>query len=227
MSSKKKAPSKKPAKKAAGRAAPAKRGSKKNAARKAPAAKKTPAGKKKAATKKKPAMSSAKRPATKSAAVGAPAGPVEKGSRAPDFTLASDQGGAVSLSALRGKRVVLYFYPKDDTPGCTVQACDFRDAQPTFDGLDAVVLGVSADSVESHGKFRAKFGLTFPLLADVDHAVSSAYGVWKEKSMYGRTFMGIERSTFLIDEKGTVVEAWRKVTPQGHAEMLAEVLAAS
>ncbi|MSR21294.1 MAG: thioredoxin-dependent thiol peroxidase [Gemmatimonadetes bacterium] len=150
---------------------------------------------------------------------------VEKGSPAPDFTLASDQGGAVTLSALRGKKVVLYFYPKDDTPGCTIQACDFRDAQPTFAGLDAVVLGISADSVESHGKFRGKFGLTFPLLADEDHAVCEAYGVWVEKSMYGRTFMGIERSTFLIDEDGVVIEAWRKVTPKGHAEMLVEVLA--
>ena len=150
---------------------------------------------------------------------------VEKGSPAPDFTLASDQGGDVTLSALRGNKVVLYFYPKDDTPGCTIQACDFRDAQPTFAGLDAVVLGVSADSVESHGKFREKFGLTFPLLADEDHAVCEAYGVWKEKSMYGRTFMGIERSTFLIDEDGVVIEVWRKVTAKGHAEMLVEVLA--
>jgi len=150
---------------------------------------------------------------------------VEKGSRAPDFTLPSDQGGEVTLSALRGKKVVLYFYPKDDTPGCTIQACDFRDAQPTFDGLDAVVLGVSADSVESHGKFRDKFGLTFPLLADEDRAVSKAYGVWKKKEMYGRSFMGIERSTFLIDKDGVVIEAWRKVTPKGHADMLAEVLA--
>ncbi len=154
-----------------------------------------------------------------------PAQAVEKGSRAPDFTLPSDEGGEVTLSALRGKKVVLYFYPKDDTPGCTIQACDFRDAEPTFKGLDAVVLGVSADSVESHGKFREKFGLTFPLLADEDHEVCEAYGVWTEKSMYGRTFMGIERSTFLIDERGVVIEAWRKVTPKGHADMLAEVLA--
>ncbi|MBM4184480.1 MAG: thioredoxin-dependent thiol peroxidase [Gemmatimonadetes bacterium] len=159
--------------------------------------------------------------------VRAPAQIVEKGSRAPDFTLPSDQGGEVKLSALRGKQVVLYFYPKDDTPGCTVQACDFRDAEPTFAGLDAVVLGVSADSLASHAKFREKFGLNFPLLADVDHAVSQAYGVWTEKSMYGRTFMGIERSTFLIDEKGIVREVWRKVSPQGHADMLAGVLAGS
>ena len=149
---------------------------------------------------------------------------IEQGSNAPDFTLASDEGGGVTLSALRGKKVVLYFYPKDDTPGCTIQACDFRDATPAFQKLDAVVLGVSADSVESHGKFRKKFGLTFPLLADEDHAVCEAYGVWKERSMYGRKFMGIERSTFLIDEGGVVAQVWRNVKPKGHAEMLEEVL---
>jgi len=149
---------------------------------------------------------------------------IDKGSKAPDFTLPSDAGGDVRLSALRGKKVVLYFYPKDDTPGCTIQACDFRDATPAFEKLDAVVLGVSADSVGSHAKFRSKFGLTFPLLADEDHAVCEAYGVWKERSMYGRKFMGIERSTFLIDPKGTVAEVWRNVKPKGHAEMLEEVL---
>jgi peroxiredoxin Q/BCP len=149
---------------------------------------------------------------------------LEAGNEAPDFTLASDEGGEVTLSDLRGKKVVLYFYPKDDTPGCTVQACDFRDATPAFDKLDAIVLGVSPDSIDSHAKFRKKHGLTFPLLADVDHEVSEAYGVWKEKSMYGKKFMGIERSTFLIDERGTVAQAWRKVKPKGHAEMLEEVL---
>lgn len=149
---------------------------------------------------------------------------IEKGSEAPDFTLPSDQGGEVTLSSFRGKKVVLYFYPKDDTPGCTIQACDFRDATPAFEKLDAVVLGVSPDSVESHASFRKKFDLSFPLLADVDHVVSEAYGVWKEKSMYGRKFMGIERSTFLIDEDGVVAEVWRKVRPKGHAEMLEEVL---
>jgi peroxiredoxin Q/BCP len=149
---------------------------------------------------------------------------VEVGSKAPDFTLPSDAGGEVTLSGLRGKKVVLYFYPKDDTPGCTMQACDFRDAMPSFEGVDAVVLGVSADSVESHRRFRAKFGLNFPLLEDQGHEVAEAYGVWKEKSMYGKKFMGIERSTFLIDEKGTVARVWRKVKPKGHAEMLAELL---
>jgi peroxiredoxin Q/BCP len=149
---------------------------------------------------------------------------VEKGSRAPDFTLSSDDGSTVTLSKLRGKKVVLYFYPKDDTPGCTTQACDLRDAMPTFRDLDAVVLGVSPDSVASHRKFRDKFGLNYPLLADEDHRVAEAYGVWKERSMYGRTSMGIERSTFLIDEDGKIQEAWRKVSPKGHADLLQEAL---
>ena len=151
---------------------------------------------------------------------------VAKGDRAPDFTLPSDDGGDVTLSALRGRKVVLYFYPKDDTPGCTTQACDLRDAMPTFQGLDAVVLGVSPDSVASHGKFRDKFGLNYPLLADEDHRVAEAYGVWKEKNMYGRKLMGVERSTFLIDEDGRIEEAWRKVSPKGHAELVAEALRA-
>lgn len=150
---------------------------------------------------------------------------LSKGDNAPDFTLLSDEGAEVTLSSLRGQRVVLYFYPKDDTPGCTIQACDFRDAAPAFEKLDAVVLGVSADSADSHAKFRQKFDLNFPLLVDEDHAVCEAYGVWKEKSMYGKKFMGIERSTFLIDEQGVVAEIWRRVKPKGHAEMLQEVLA--
>jgi thioredoxin-dependent peroxiredoxin len=151
---------------------------------------------------------------------------IEKGSMAPDFTLASDEGGSVTLSELRGRKVVLYFYPKDDTPGCTIEACAFRDSLPRFEGVDAVVLGVSPDSVQSHAKFRKKFGLTFPLLADENHAVCEAYGVWKERSMYGRKSMGVERSTFLIDEKGRVADVWRKVKAEGHAEMLAELLEA-
>jgi peroxiredoxin Q/BCP len=150
----------------------------------------------------------------------------EVGEHAPDFTLSSDEGGDITLSKLRGKKVVLYFYPKDDTPGCTIQACDFRDAAPSFEGVDAVVLGVSADSVASHRTFRAKYDLNFPLLADESHEVAEAYGVWKEKSMYGRKFMGIERSTFLIDEKGEVERVWRNVKPKGHAVMLAELLGA-
>jgi len=149
---------------------------------------------------------------------------VAKGSLAPDFTLPTDLGGGVTLSSLRGRRVVLYFYPKDDTSGCTAQACELRDALPRFEGLDAVVLGVSPDSVASHRRFREKYGLNFPLLADEDHAVAEAYGVWVEKSMYGRRYMGIERSTFLIDEDGIVLEAWRKVKPNGHAEMVGRAL---
>ena len=150
----------------------------------------------------------------------------EVGEHAPDFTLSSDEGGDITLSKLRGKKVVLYFYPKDDTPGCTIQACDFRDAAPSFAGVDAVVLGVSADSVASHRTFRAKYDLNFPLLADESHEVAQTYGVWKEKSMYGRKSMGIERSTFLIDEKGEVERVWRNVKPKGHAGMLAELLGA-
>lgn len=149
---------------------------------------------------------------------------VEKGCAAPDFTLPSDDGGDITLASLRGKKVLLYFYPKDDTPGCTIQACDFRDSLPRFDGVDAIVLGVSADSIESHATFRAKFDLNFPLLADEEHSVAEAYGVWKEGMLHGRPIMGIERSTFLIDEDGTVAEVWRKVEPRGHMEMLAELL---
>ena len=137
---------------------------------------------------------------------------------APDFTLSSDEGGEVSLSDFRGKKVVLYFYPKDDTPGCTTQACDFRDSTPSFEKLDAVVLGVSPDSVESHARFRKKHGLNFPLLADVDHTVAELFGVWKEKSMYGKTFMGIIRSSFLIDENGVIQKVWNKVKVKGHAD---------
>jgi len=149
---------------------------------------------------------------------------IEKGSPAPGFSLPSDGGQEVSLSSLRGKNVVLYFYPKDDTPGCTIQACDFRDSLPRFEGLDAVVLGVSADSLESHARFRDKYDLNFPLLVDEDHAVSEAYGVWKEKELFGRPTMGIERSTFLIDEAGDVAEIMRGVRAEGHAEMLATLL---
>ena len=151
---------------------------------------------------------------------------VDRGSLAPDFTLASDDRGDVALSDLRGRTVVLYFYPKDDTSGCTTQACELRDALPRFEGVDAVILGVSPDSVASHARFRKKYGLNFALLADEDHAVAEAYGVWQETSMYGRTYMGIERSTFLIDEQGVVVEAWRNVKAQGHADRVAEALKA-
>ena len=142
---------------------------------------------------------------------------VAKGDMAPDFELPSDDGSQVRLSDLRGQRVILYFYPKDDTSGCTVQACDIRDQLPRIEEKNAVVLGVSPDPVASHKKFKQKYGLNFPLLADTEKQVAQAYGVWKEKSMYGRSYMGIERSTFIIDEQGLVQEAWFKVKPADHA----------
>ena len=149
---------------------------------------------------------------------------VDVGDLAPDFTLIADDGAAVTLKGLRGKKVVLYFYPKDDTPGCTTQACDLRDSAPALGNAGAVVLGVSPDSVASHVKFKKKFDLNFPLLSDEDHVVAEAYGVWQEKSMYGRKFWGIVRSTYLIDEEGVVRTAWRKVSPKGHAERVTEAL---
>jgi peroxiredoxin Q/BCP len=148
---------------------------------------------------------------------------VEEGKPAPDFTLAGDTGETVSLSALQGKPVILYFYPKDDTPGCTVQACSIRDAWGEFERRGAVVLGVSPDGVASHVKFKQKYGLPFTLLADKDHAVAEAYGVWVEKSMLGKTYMGIERSTFVIAADGTVAKVLRKVKPDEHTD---DVLAA-
>ena len=145
--------------------------------------------------------------------------------QAPDFTLPTDQGTELSLADLRGRNVVLYFYPKDDTSGCTTQACSFRDAFPRFGDLDAVILGVSPDSVKSHQKFKAKYELPFTLLADTEHAVAEAYGVWKEKSMYGRKYMGIERTTFVIGPDGEIVHTFDKVKPAGHADEVAAVLA--
>lgn len=148
---------------------------------------------------------------------------LEEGAKAPDFTLPADDGSKVKLSALRGQPVVLYFYPKDDTPGCTREACAFRDQQKALVGLGAKVFGISADSVESHGKFRDKFQLNFPLLADVDHKVAEKYGAWREKNMYGKKSMGIQRSTYLIDASGKVVKVWKRVNVDGHDE---QVLAA-
>ena len=149
---------------------------------------------------------------------------VEEGSPAPDFTLTADTGELVTLSALRGSPVVLYFYPKDDTPGCTTQACGIRDEWAVFAGSGATVLGVSPDGVASHAKFKAKHGLPFTLLADPDHAVAETYGVWVEKSMYGKTYMGVERSTFVIDAGGDVVRVMRKVKPATHAQAVLEAL---
>jgi len=152
---------------------------------------------------------------------------VKKGDIAPRFMLESDLGERVSLSDFEGRRVVLYFYPKDNTPGCTRQACDLRDEMPSFEGADAVILGVSPDSVESHRKFKEKYGLNFPLLADTEHEVAEAYGVWQEKSMFGRKYWGIVRSTFLIGADGQIEEVWRRVSPRDHAELLTTRLAKS
>jgi peroxiredoxin Q/BCP len=149
---------------------------------------------------------------------------LETGAKAPDFTLPTDGGGRVSLKALRGRPVVLYFYPKDDTSGCTKEACGFRDAEPDFSGVKAAVIGVSRDSVASHDKFKTKHGLNFTLASDEDGKVCEAYGTWVEKSMYGRKYMGIDRATFLIDGQGVIRRVWRKVKVPGHVE---EVLAAA
>jgi peroxiredoxin Q/BCP len=149
---------------------------------------------------------------------------LETGTIAPDFALTSDTGETVRLGDLRGSRVVLYFYPKDDTPGCTTQACDIRDNWGRVNATGARLFGVSADSVERHVRFREKYHLPFPLLADTDHAVAEAYGVWVQKTSYGRTSWGVERSTFLIDEDGRIAQIWRRVKPADHiAKVLAEL----
>jgi peroxiredoxin Q/BCP len=148
---------------------------------------------------------------------------IEEGQPAPDFELPSDSGDTVTLSSLRGKPVVLYFYPKDDTPGCTTQACGIRDAYGEFERAGAVVLGVSPDDERSHGKFRDKYELPFTLLADTDHEVAERYGVWGEKTYMGRTYMGINRSTFVIDGDGIVTKVFPQVKPATHAD---DVLAA-
>ena len=146
------------------------------------------------------------------------------GDFAPDFTLAADDGADVTLSSLRGRPVVLYFYPKDDTSGCTTQACGFRDAFPRFTAGEAVILGVSPDPVRSHANFRAKYDLPFPLLADVGHAVAARYGVWAEKRMYGRTYWGNLRTTFVVDRDGRVAHVFERVKPEGHADEVAAAL---
>ena len=149
---------------------------------------------------------------------------IEPGDKAPDFTMPTDGSGKVTLSELKGKKVVLYFYPKDDTSGCTAEACGFRDSFPDYGKTGAVVVGISKDSVAAHDRFKKKHGLPFMLASDAHSDVCEKYGAWVEKSMYGRKYMGIDRSTFLIDRSGTVRGVWRKVRVPGH---VAEVLKAA
>jgi peroxiredoxin Q/BCP len=149
---------------------------------------------------------------------------IEEGQKAPAFTLTSDDGKKVKLSDFAGKPVVLYFYPADDTPGCTREACAFRDASAPLKKAGAVVLGVSPDDTASHVKFRDKFNLNFPLLSDTDHKVAEKYGAWREKNMYGKVSMGIQRSTFLIDPAGKVAKVWKRVQVDGHDQKVLEAL---
>jgi thioredoxin-dependent peroxiredoxin len=151
---------------------------------------------------------------------------IDAGQKAPDFALAADDGTKVKLSSLKGNPVVLYFYPKDDTPGCTKEACAFRDRSKELEKLGATVLGVSADSIESHETFRDKFKLNFPLLADTDHQVAEKYGAWREKNMYGKKSMGIQRSTFLIDADGKVAKVWKAVQVDGHDQQVIDAIKA-
>jgi peroxiredoxin Q/BCP len=149
---------------------------------------------------------------------------IQERTQAPDFDLATDGGGRVRLSDLRGQPVVLYFYPRDDTPGCTTQACELRDEYAQFEERGAVVLGVSPDDEASHARFRSKYSLPFSLLSDADHKVAEQYGVWGEREYRGKTYMGISRSTFVIDPEGRVAKAFYGVNPQGHAEKILAAL---
>ena len=149
---------------------------------------------------------------------------LQSGDKAPSFSLPSSSGGTVTLNELRGKKVVLYFYPKDDTPGCTKEACGFRDSKDDLDAENLVVLGVSADDLDSHQQFIDKFHLNFPLLADVDRTCIDAYGVWGEKKLRGQRMVGIIRKTFLINEEGKIMKAWHEVQPEGHAEEILQVV---
>lgn len=146
------------------------------------------------------------------------------GDKAPTFTLNDADGNKIKVADFKGKKVVLYFYPKDLTPGCTIEACAFRDDSGAIKKLGAVVLGVSADDEKTHQKFRAKHDLNFPLLADVNHEVSDKYGAWQEKSMYGKKYWGIARITYLIDENGKVAKVWPKVKPAGHSQEVIEAI---
>ncbi len=149
---------------------------------------------------------------------------IEENKKAPQFTLPDQNGNKVSLKDFLGQKVVLYFYPKDNTPGCTKEACDFRDSIEDFKKIKAVVLGVSPDSVESHKKFAGKYDLPFPLLSDPGKKVLEKYGVWKEKSMYGRKYMGVERTTVVIDEKGKILKIFPRVKVKGHVDQVKKVL---
>jgi len=171
---------------------------------------------------KRPTKGAAKEPVVPAAPV--PVVELHVGEAAPDFSLADDRGEIVTLKGLRGKRVVLYFYPKDDTPGCTQESCDFRDRTAEFARKNAVIYGVSRDSVPSHARFKAKHGLNFPLLSDESGKALQAYGVWKEKSMYGRKYMGIERSTFVIDVDGKISMIYPKVSVTGHVDAVLKAL---
>lgn len=157
-------------------------------------------------------MSDAKNPENK----------VAEGEKAPDFKLPTDGGGSVNLSALAGKPVIVYFYPKDDTSGCTKEAIAFSQAKDQFEALGVTIIGISPDSATKHDKFKAKYDLTIMLAADEEKTVAEAYGVWVEKSMYGKKYMGVERSTFLVDGKGTIAKAWRKVKVPGHVDEVLE-----
>jgi peroxiredoxin Q/BCP len=156
----------------------------------------------------------------------AKARPLQEGDPAPDLDLLTDTGDRLRLSSLRGRKVVLYFYPKADTPGCTTEACEFRDAAGQFDSSNAVILGVSPDAPQAQSKFRKKYGLPFTLLCDPDHTAAEAFGVWVEKSMYGKKYMGVERATFVIAPDGKIAKAFRKVKPAGHAAQVLSALAA-
>ena len=213
---------------------------KKTAVKSAPKAKKKPAAKKvapkakKAAAKKAAPKAAPKTAAKKPAAVkaapkkaAAPKAPELKpmagpkvGDTAPDFVLPSDEGHTISLGDYKGKKIVLYFYPKDDTPGCTTEACDFRDSFSRLNSTQAVVLGVSRDDVESHKKFHTKFKLNFPLLSDIEGRACQMYGVWKEKNNYGKTYMGIERTTFLIGSDGKIKKIYPSVKVEGHVDQI-------
>lgn len=151
---------------------------------------------------------------------------IEPPAKAPAFSLKATNGATLKLSEFKGKPIVIYFYPKDDTPGCTKEACAFRDRLADITQLGAVVLGVSADDVASHKKFSEKFSLNFPLLADTDHRMAEQYGAWREKNMYGKISMGIQRSTFLIDANGIVAKVWKKVSVDGHDQQVIDALQA-